>query len=45
MTERGAAIDSFYVREVEGGKILPAAQLEHMVARLREEIGKLEAFA
>ena len=44
VTERGAAIDSFYVREVEGGKILPAAQLEHIIARLREEIGKLEAF-
>ena len=43
VTERGAAIDSFYVSDVDGGKILSAARIERITARLREEIGKLEA--
>jgi len=45
VTERGAAIDSFYVRDKDGGKNLAAARVERIVTRLREEIGKLEAFA
>ena len=44
VTERGAAIDSFYVRDMDGGKTLSMARVERIVTRLREEIGKLEAF-
>ncbi len=42
VTERGAAIDSFYVSAVGGGKIVSAARLKEVSARLREAIGKLE---
>ena len=42
VTERGAAIDSFYVSTVGGGKIVSAARLKEVTARLREAIGKLE---
>ena len=42
VTERGAAIDSFYVSVVGGGKIVAQARLEQLAARLREAIGKLE---
>jgi [protein-PII] uridylyltransferase len=43
VTERGAAVDSFYVREIEGGKIsLPDRRVEIEEA-LRLAIGKLEA--
>ena len=43
VTERGAAVDSFYVREIEGGKIdLPERQAKVEKA-LKEAIGKLEA--
>jgi len=43
VTERGAAVDSFYVREIEGGKInLPERQAEVEKA-LRSAIGQLEA--
>ena len=42
-TEKGAAIDSFYVSDVdEGGKILSARRLEQITARMREAIGRLE---
>jgi len=42
VTERGAAIDSFYVRDVDDGKITASEQLAQIDARLREAIGKLE---
>jgi [protein-PII] uridylyltransferase len=43
VTERGAAIDSFYVGDVdEGGKILSARRLEQITTRMREAIGRLE---
>ena len=38
VTERGAAIDSFYVRELAGGKILSAGRQKIIEARLREAI-------
>jgi [protein-PII] uridylyltransferase len=44
VTERGAAIDSFYVSKRKGGKIESPEQLDQIAKRLREEIGKLEAF-
>jgi [protein-PII] uridylyltransferase len=42
VTERGAAIDSFYVSDFDDGKITSPKRLEHIAARLREAIGKLE---
>jgi [protein-PII] uridylyltransferase len=45
VTERGAAIDSFYVRDVDDGKIASPARREQIAARLREAIGKLKPAA
>lgn len=45
VTERGAAIDSFYVCRRGGGKIEASEQLAEISARLREEIGQLKATA
>jgi [protein-PII] uridylyltransferase len=43
VTERGAAIDSFYVSDaVEGGKILSTERLEKIAEELRAAIGRLE---
>jgi [protein-PII] uridylyltransferase len=42
VTERGAAIDSFYVREPDGGKVVSAERQQLIEARLREAIGKLD---
>ena len=42
VTERGAAIDSFYVRDVDDGKIASPARREQIAARLREAIGRLK---
>ncbi len=42
VTERGAAIDSFYVSDVDDGKITSPERLTVMGQRLREAIGKLE---
>jgi [protein-PII] uridylyltransferase len=42
VTERGAAIDSFYVSDVDTGKITAPKRLERIAASLREAIGKLE---
>ncbi len=51
VTERGAAVDSFYVREIAGGKIITGGKI-NLFARqavvedaLRAAIGQLEAFA
>lgn len=43
VTERGAAIDSFYVSDIISGKITAPKRLEIIAARLREAIGQLEA--
>ncbi len=40
-TEKGAAFDSFYVTEMEGGKILPLERLNAIEARLRVAIALL----
>jgi [protein-PII] uridylyltransferase len=42
VTERGAVIDSFYVRDVDDGKIASLTRREQIAARLREAIGKLK---
>ena len=42
-TERGAAIDSFYVSYEKGGKITDAKQQERVVSRLRAAIDQTEA--
>jgi [protein-PII] uridylyltransferase len=42
VTERGAAIDSFYVSEVDAGKIAAPERLKLIGDRLRSAIGKLE---
>lgn len=43
VTERGAAVDNFYVREIEGGKIASPARLAEIEAALHTAIGQLEA--
>ena len=43
MTERGAAIDSFYVRELDGGKIISAERRILIERQLREAINRLDA--
>jgi [protein-PII] uridylyltransferase len=45
VTERGAAIDSFYVRELDGGKIESPARQSLIETRLLEVIKRLEAVA
>ena len=42
VTDRGAAIDSFYVSDIVEGKITASKRLEAIAARLREAIEKLE---
>jgi [protein-PII] uridylyltransferase len=42
VTERGAVIDSFYVRDVDDGKIASLTRREQIAARLREAIGRLK---
>ena len=42
LTERGAAIDSFYVRESDGGKIESPARRILVEKSLREAISRLE---
>jgi [protein-PII] uridylyltransferase len=41
VTERGAAIDSFYVSDIVGGKITSPERLKLIGVRLREAIGQL----
>ena len=43
VTERGAAIDNFYVRELDGGKITSPERQKLIEHRLHEAIGQLEA--
>ncbi len=43
VTERGAAIDSFYVREMDGGKILSAERQQLIGGKLREAIKRFDA--
>jgi [protein-PII] uridylyltransferase len=45
VTERGAAIDSFYVRELEGGKVESPERQKRIKAELREAIRRLETAA
>jgi [protein-PII] uridylyltransferase len=42
-TERGAAIDSFYVRELDGGKVLAPERHQAIEHRLRDAIHSLDA--
>jgi len=44
VTERGAAIDSFYVSDVDGGKITSPERLKRIETSLRESIDGLEAW-
>ena len=44
-TEKGAAIDSFYVRELDGGKILPAGRQNEIESKLHRAIQSLEGKA
>jgi [protein-PII] uridylyltransferase len=44
VTERGAAVDSFYVSKIEGGQIDLPAQAAEIETTLRAAIGQLEAF-
>lgn len=41
LTEKGAAIDSFYVREPDGGKVLAAERQQSIARRLHGAINKL----
>ena len=43
LTERGAAIDSFYVRELGGGKILAPERQAAIERKLQQGIAKLDA--
>ena len=42
-TERGAALNSFYVRELAGGKIISPERQKQIEVRLREAIRQLDA--
>jgi [protein-PII] uridylyltransferase len=42
VTERGAALDSFYVRELGGGKIISAERQEKIADKLREAISRFD---
>ena len=42
VTERGAAIDSFYVRELDGGKIVSTERLKRIADKLRDAISRFD---
>jgi len=42
-TEKGAAIDSFYVREFDGGKILLPVRHQAIERKLAQAISRLDA--
>jgi [protein-PII] uridylyltransferase len=41
-TERGAAIDTFYVRELDGGKIISVERQKLIESQLREAVSRLD---
>jgi [protein-PII] uridylyltransferase len=43
VTERGAAIDNFYVRELDGGKIISGTRQKMIEDRLREAVSRFRA--
>ena len=43
LTEKGAAIDSFYVREIDGGKILDSERQSAIERKLQQAIARLDA--
>jgi UTP:GlnB (protein PII) uridylyltransferase len=43
VTECGAAIDSFYVRELDGGKITSPERQKFIENKLRQAISRLDA--
>jgi [protein-PII] uridylyltransferase len=43
VTERGAAVDNFYMRELDGGKIISPERQQLIERHLRLAIGRLEA--
>jgi [protein-PII] uridylyltransferase len=43
LTEKGAAIDSFYVREIDGGKILDPERQKDIESALQKAIARLDA--
>ena len=45
VTERGAAIDSFYVRELDGGKIMSPERQKYIEKKLLEAISRFVAKA
>jgi UTP:GlnB (protein PII) uridylyltransferase len=45
VTERGAAIDTFYVHELDGGKVTSLERQILIEHRLREAISRLDAVA
>ena len=44
-TEKGAAIDSFYVREIDGGKVLAPERHRAIERKLRHAIHELDSRA
>ena len=42
VTEKGAAIDTFYVNEQDGQKILDAGRQEFIARKIRDAINKLD---
>ena len=43
LTEKGAAIDSFYVRELDGGKVTAPERQKAIEKKLQQAIGRLDA--
>ena len=43
VTERGAAIDSFYVHELDGGKVVSPGRQKLIESELRQAIHRLES--
>ena len=43
LTEKGAAIDSFYVRELDGGKVLAPERQKAIERKLLQSIARLDA--